>query len=477
MTQNKLSAGQLAVASQADLNTYVGALAERAGTLGVEAADMAGRAEDIAEQVHRQADALTEMQGQVQGMASSNRQILDETGQAEADIRTSHQRMTQAQAAIKVALDDVLSLTDGIARIEQRLPGLEQSLDQVARVSTDIERIARQTNLLALNATIEAARAGEAGRGFAVVAGEVKTLSRQTAEAVTEIQQTLAALTGQIRDLIAESGEASGKASAARAGSGQIGDAVRDIDHACTTIAATQRTVSAIAAHSRDNQAACDGLVGGITRLSETGDRMRTGIADVAQGTHNVLTLSEDLIELTAEAGIETVDTPYITAVLHGAAEITRRFEAGLEAGRVTLDALWDEAYQPVPGTHPPKFTNRALPFYQSALADLLEGIAGLTPKTILCVATDRKGYLPVHNKRFSQPPRSDDPDWNGQNSRDRIMMTDRTAQAGLTSDKPFLVQTYRRRLGSKVELLKDVSAPVFVKGRRWGVLRICYTP
>lgn len=187
MTQNKIPAGQLPVADPAGLGRYVEALAKRAGTLGVEAADMAGRAEDIAEQVHRQADALTEMRGQVQDMAASNRQILDETGQAESDIRTSHQRMTQAQAAIKVALDDVLSLTDGITRIEQRLPGLEQSLDQVGRVSADIERIARQTNLLALNATIEAARAGEAGRGFAVVAREVQSLAQQTREAAAGI--------------------------------------------------------------------------------------------------------------------------------------------------------------------------------------------------------------------------------------------------------------------------------------------------
>lgn len=477
MTQNTAPAGHLPIVDHAELGRYVEALSKRAGTLGVEAADMAGRTEDIAEQVNRQADALTEMRGQVLGMAASNRQILDEAGQAEADIGASHQRMTQAQAAIKAALEDVLSLTDGIARIEDRLPGLEQSLGQVARVSADIERIARQTNLLALNATIEAARAGEAGRGFAVVAGEVKTLSRQTADAVTEIQQTLGALTTQIRDLIAESGEASGKASAARTGSGQIGGAVRDIDQACTTIAATRRTVGAIATHSRDNQAACDALVGGITRLSESGDHMRMGIADVTQGTRNVLTLSEDLIELTAEAGVETVDTPYIRAALAGAAEIARRFEAGLDAGRVTLDALWDEAYQPVPGTAPQKFTTRALPFYQTALADLLEGLATLTPQTILCVATDRQGYLPVHNKRFSHPHRPDDAEWNGQHSRDRIILTDRTAQAGAKSTKPFLVQTYRRRLGSKVELLKDVSAPILVKGRRWGVLRLCYTP
>ncbi|WP_052711475.1 methyl-accepting chemotaxis protein [Elstera litoralis] len=456
---------------------YVKALAERAGSLGTQAADMAGRSDDIAEQIHTQADALARMRDQVHGMADSNRQILTDAGTAETIIQTTHHRMTQAQIAIKAALEDVLSLTDGISRIEQRLPGLELSLGQVARVSSDIERIARQTNLLALNATIEAARAGEAGRGFAVVAGEVKTLSRQTAEAVIEIQRTLADLTGQIRDLISESGEASGRAAAAREGSGQIGGAVRDIDEACTNIEQTETTVGKIAAHSRQNQTACDTLVTGITDLSRAGDAMRSSIVEVTHGTQSVLKLSEDLIELTAEAGVDTVDTPYIRAAQKIAAEISERFTAGITAGKVSLDALMDEAYQPMPSTNPAKYTTRAMSFYEASLADILEAGAQLTPKTILSVATDRKGYLPVHNRRFSQPHRADDAEWNGQNSRHRIMMTDRTAQAGLASTKPFLVQTYRRRLGSKVELLKDVSVPVFIQGRRWGVLRICYTP
>jgi methyl-accepting chemotaxis protein len=45
-----------------------------------------------------------------------------------------------------------------------------------------------------------------------------------------------------------------------------------------------------------------------------------------------------------------------------------------------------------------------------------------------------------------------------------------------LSNTQPFLLQTYRRDLGGgKFTLMKDVSAPIMVQGRRWGGLRVCY--
>ncbi|WP_285766318.1 globin-coupled sensor protein [Peribacillus sp. SI8-4] len=64
---------------------------------------------------------------------------------------------------------------------------LSKTSKEIERIVTIITSIAEQTNLLALNAAIEAARAGENGKGFAVVAGEVRKLSENTKDSVSEV--------------------------------------------------------------------------------------------------------------------------------------------------------------------------------------------------------------------------------------------------------------------------------------------------
>lgn len=97
---------------------------------------------------------------------------------------------------------------DETAKDRERVSGVIEQAKSLGKLVDIIKVIAFQTNLLALNAAIEAAWAGEAGRGFAIVAAEVRKLSRETEQAVTQINEGISgvanAIDTQFKDKMAQ---------------------------------------------------------------------------------------------------------------------------------------------------------------------------------------------------------------------------------------------------------------------------------
>jgi len=152
---------------------------------------------------------------------------------------------------------------------------------------------------------------------------------------------------------------------------------------------------------------------------------------------------------------------------------IEEAFERAIATGEIAEAALFDANYLPIPNSNPQQYGNQGLNFLESHLPEIQEPILDLDPAIVFSAAVDRNGYLPVHNKKYSaaQGPA---PVWNNANSRNRRIFDDMTGLMAARNTQPVLSQTYPRDLGGgRVALIKDISAPIRVKGKHWGGRRL----
>ena len=451
----------------------IAAVATRIGRLSVEIADVVGNTHQVKLAVDAQNERLTAITEATVGITAANRQIADMGRQTEEAAHQARDRIERSGDDIRHAIIEIDGLVSAVQQSGGELTGLEAAMDRVAQVSGEIRTVARQTNMLALNATIEAARAGEAGRGFAVVASEVKNLARQTAEATAKIDETLAALTEQVRRLSERLSEGAEKASQVGRTASTIGGAVEVVgqavsmvcDHAATIVQATG-----------DIAGRCESFRESVGALREDAVRSTEALQGAAAHLDNTLSGAEQVLMLTASSGCATEDTPFIEKAREIAAAIEARFEQALQSGEMSLDDLFDKQMTPIEGSNPPQFMTRYIPFLDREVTTLHDPVLNFDKRVVFCAPTDHNRMIPCHNPPFRHPQGAD-PVWNAANSRNRRIYPDKTAAAVATSEAPFLLQTYRRDMGGgRFVLMKDASAPIRVRGKLWGGLRVCYT-
>jgi methyl-accepting chemotaxis protein len=463
-----------AAPAPSDSERLVDQLADRIGGLGVELADVAGNLQEVAGRVSTQSDRFGHLQRTAETMVSANRDIASASQAVQSATTSAVDEITQSRTAVETAVKHIAELIAAVGRIEHRLGAVGTALTQVAKVSGSIEAIAKQTNLLALNATIEAARAGAAGRGFAVVASEVKSLAEATRQATHSIGDTVRDLDGQVSGLIGESGDASLRAKNAGEGAQQIQGIIVRVQDGFTAVG---REIDGVTKAATSNLAHCDMVIDELDNLAKGVDLSSTDLRSADDRVAKLLDLSEGLIELIATSGVETSDAPLIRVVIDTAKQISAAFESAIVRGDIRLDQLMDENYREIPGTDPKQYLTDYVEFTDRILPAIQDPIQKIDPRIVFCVAWARGGYLPTHNPNY-RLPQGKDPVWNNANCRNRRLFNDRAVKKVAANTKPFLLQTYRRDMGGgNFVLMKDVSAPIHVRGRHWGAFRMGFRP
>jgi methyl-accepting chemotaxis protein len=459
-------------AGAAEADAFAGEVLEKVESLSLEVADISGTIDSLSKFVGGQEGLFRHLRDVAHAMAIAIQQI-DAAGKATREVTLAAGAQSQGSLrTIEEALGDINRLVGSVQGIENQLEELEGALGNVGCMSRDIQKIARQTNLLALNATIEAARAGEAGKGFAVVANEVKTLARQTAVVTEGIDGTVGKLSGSVSDLIHNSTDTLKMADSVSSGVGVISGAVSVFSNAIETVEARVGDISQAAASSQEK---CDMVLGEIDSFFTGVEKTSQSLKHAEERITSLLARSEDIIGFIAASGWKTGDTPFIELVKAKAAEVSAVLETSIRSGAVTIADLFDEEYRPIAGSNPQQVLTRFTDLCDRLLPDIQEPPLDFDPRVVFCATVDRNGYLPTHNRKFSQQ-QGTDPVWNLANCRNRRMFNDRTGLAAGRNTKPFLLQTYRRDMGGgQFVMMKDLSAPIMVQGRHWGGVRLAY--
>jgi len=424
-----------------ELHAAIDSIGKQASNMGREAAEVRGLMEDTLKVSDRQGKALAALAGQVQEITRAQ----------DAISGVSHDSQGAVERARK-AVEDV----------GNEVAGIVSTLRQVSQAAGTITQIALQTRLVAFNASVEAKRAGEAGRGFGVVADAVKDLAAKVELSSKEIMSTVGELDSRIDALSREIRVQDAQELTKQGG---FHRALADV----------QAGVASINAAAEQSRAICAGLNSQMGSIE--GEIHQTGRAlDAAMSrSESFLKVSENLIDLVSHCGIETEDSPYIAAAQEAAAQVSKLLEDSVRTSTITMADLFDEQYRPIANTNPAQHTTRFIELADRLFPQVQERMLALSPKVVFCIAVDRNGYVPTHNKKYCHVQRGD-VTWDTANSRYRRIFNDRTGLASARNKRPFLLQTYRRDMGGgNFVVMKEAAAPITVDGKHWGGLRLAF--
>lgn len=175
-------------------------------------------------------------------------------------------------------------------------------------------------------------------------------------------------------------------------------------------------------------------------------------------------------------AAIRHDNKEYVDRAMDTAATISMVLEEAVSEGKIGREALFGNDYVPIEGSNPVQYRTPFLDAVEDILPPIQEPLLAGDKRMVFCAAVDRNGYLPVHNRIYSQPQRPGETAWNTANCRNRRIFDDRAGLAAARNVRPYLIQNYPRDMGNGVVIMMtEIDAPIRVFGKHWGGFRSAY--
>jgi len=411
----------------------------------------------------QQAAAVQEVTTTAEEIAVTARQITANSLTVESMAEATSENCQTGTGDMVKATDGMKVLRDQVQNIAESMLLLGGQSQKIGGIVEIIDEISDQTNLLALNAAIEAAGAGEAGKRFTIVAKEVRRLAERTVDATRQIKQLVESIQKSTNStvMVTEEGlKAVDHASAL----------VEKVQHSFGSILSmvdeTLRASKEIALSTQQQTSACEQLAETMNEVRDVAQQAAAGSRETEMAVNELSDLAEQL-KLLMEDEIESKGK---SAAANGARQMEKVLADALQSGRLSLGDVFDENYQPIAGTDPPKFHTRYDSYCDEMIQDLEDDFLR-DGQVMYAVLADRNGYVPTHHRKNSLPLTGDlEKDRVG--NRTKRMFNNPVELAAARNTAGVLVQVYFRDTGEK---LWDISAPVVVNGRHWGAFRVGY--
>ncbi|MBN8452484.1 methyl-accepting chemotaxis protein [Accumulibacter sp.] len=455
--------------------TIVGKLLFNSIEVGNASRQLIGDARRVAAGSNEQRDAALATAGEMANLTLQMNEVGEKASETAGIAERSNSLSSEGMSIARKASAEMEQIAASVSQSAAVVGALGERSRAISGIVQTIREIADQTNLLALNAAIEAARAGEHGRGFAVVADEVRKLAERTSQATGEISQVITAIQGETQSAIASIESGSGQA---RKGAELARQAAQALDGINSGARQTLDKVEAIAAALGQQTRTGDSIAEHVRNIRQMAEANSTVTEQTLLAVDHVECLAENLKEVGNVFRLGAAGEQAVAAhsrmpdiVTEAARAVGALLDGAVDAGRIGLDDLFDDRYQPIANTRPQKYRTRFDEFTDQAVAPLQEQLLAQQQGLVYAICIDRNGYVPTHNRAFSHPL-SGDEKLDFVRSRTKRIFDDPVGRRSGGHEHSFLLQTYRRDTG---ELMHDISAPIYVKGRHWGGFRIGY--